>query len=363
VKPPGLITRTRDDAARRWRAARQQHHWLDHVVIAWERYKDNRGNHFAGAITYFSFLALFPLILLAVSVLGFVLQHNAHLETTLFDKITANVPGPFGKTLKDSINAAINSRTSVGVIGLVGVALAGLGWVGNLRAAINAVWGVEPPKRKFLAAKVADLIVLAGLGLAALASIALTVVGTAFTDRILRVLGLDEVTGVYTLVKVLGIVLAVAGDMVVFAWLLVRLPRAQPPAAIVLRGALLAAVGFEILKVIGTYYIDRVTRSATAGIFGSIIGILVWIDLVSRYLLYCAAWTATAADRAAAAPSDEAAAVGLGHAQAGATATRPVRGLSPLGVAGSLFGAGAAVGAGAVAALAARRRRRGRARS
>ena len=338
----------------RWRAAQENHAWLDHTVIAWDRYKQSNGNYFAAAITYFSFLALFPLVLLAVSVLGFVLRRNPDLLRKLLDNVSSNVPGAFGDTLKSSINAAIDSRAGVGVLALAGVLLIGLGWVSNLRAAINAMWGVEAPQRNFVQARLANLIVLAGLGLGSIVSIGLTVIGTALTDHVLRAAELDDVTGMHVLVKVFGIALAVVGDVLIFAWLLVRLPGADLPARVVLRGALLAAVGFEVLKVVGAYYIARVTHSPTVGVFGSVIGLLVWIYLVARFLLYCAAWTATATERPQppAKPEPATEPESMTEPEPG-----PPRILSPLGVAGSLFGAGAAAGAAVVAAIVRRRRR------
>ena len=335
---PGFVTRIRDGAKARWHAAGERYFWLKHIVVAYNRFKDNHGNHFAAAITYFSFLALFPLLLLAASVLGFVLRNRPDLQNDLFGHITSALPGGFGQTVKDSIDAAVNARAGIGVIGLVGLLLTGLGWVGNLRAGIDAVWGVDPPKKNFFQSKAANLVVLAGLGLGIMISIGITVVGTSFTDKILQAASLDDVAGVHNLVKIAGIVIAVAGDLVIFGWVLVRLPRAQLPAWVVFKGALLAAVGFEILKTIGTYYISRITRSPTVGVFGSVIGVLVWIDLVSRYLLYCAAWTATA--RLPDAPEIEAALEQVGPP----VVESPRPAMSPLRVAGSLFGAGAAVG-------------------
>lgn len=345
------LDRMRDGVRRRWRAAKQRSRSLDHAVTAWDRFRDGHGNYYAAAITYFSFLAIFPLLLLAVSVLGFVLHHNPDLLQRLLDNIAANVPGGFGDTLTNSVNAAINARASVGLLGLVGLLLTGLGWIGNVRAAISAMWSTEPAKRNFFQAQLANLIVLVGLGLASLVSIGLTVVGTAFTDTILRAASLDEVTGVHTLVKIFGIVLAMAGDMLVFAWLLVRLPGVRLPVRAVLRGSLLAALGFELLKIGGAYYIARVTDSPAVGLFGSVIGILVWIYLVARYLLYCAAWTATA-------NPPPPVAVDAPPVPAPVSADEPPRVLSPLALAGSLFGAGVAAGGGIVAWLTARRRRR-----
>ena len=351
MKLPGWITRTRNAAQARWHALVERYFWIKHLVLAWNRFSENNGNHYAGALTYFSFLALFPLLLLAVSVLGFVLRHNTELQNQLFDKITSGLPGGFGETVKQAVDSAIRARTSVGLVGLAGLLIAGLGWVGNLRAAVNAVWGVEPPRRNFFAAKLADLVVLVGLGVGILASIGLTVAGTTLTDRILRAIGAYGVAGVHTLAQITGIVLAVAGDLVIFAWVLVRLPRAELPARVVFKGALFAAIGIEILKLVGTYYISRVTHSPAVGAFGSIIGVLVWIDLVSRFLLYSAAWTATAHQPEP--PETDAA---LEHVAPPVEAPPP-RAPSPLRLAGSLFGAGVALGGGAVAALAARRRR------
>jgi membrane protein len=347
-----LVSRVRSGASRRWRAARQRYHWLNHAVAAWDRFRDKNGNHFAGALTYFSFLALFPVVLLAASVLGFVLRNNPGLQNDLYDKVTSGLPGGFGQIVRDSIQAAERQRTGVGVLGLAGLLVAGLGWVGNLRAAVNAVWGVEAPKRNFVIAKLADLVVLVGLGIGIVVSVGLTAIGTAFTDAILRAADLERVGGMHNLVSIAGYVLAVVGDVLIFSWMLGRLPQARAPARVVLKGALLAAVGFGVLKVIGTYYIARVASSPTVGAFGSIIGVLVWIDLVSRYLLYCAAWTATGV-----APAAQAAAIEPEQLPPPGPPARPA--MSPLRVATSLFGAGVAVGGGAMAAaLTARRHRR-----
>jgi membrane protein len=141
-------------------------------------------------------------------------------------------------------------------------------------------------------AKVVNLGVLAGLGVALVASLGVTVVGTATTDQILRALSLDTLPGMHVLVTALGIVLSVAGDVLIFWWLLVRLPAIEVPRAVAVRGALLAAAGFEVLKIIGTYTIAHSAKSPTAGPFASVLAVLIWIQLVARFMLFCCAWTA-----------------------------------------------------------------------
>ena len=89
------------------------------------------------------------------------------------------------------------------------------------------------------------------------------------------------------------IAIAVAGDSIIFWWLLVRLPQADVNKEVALKGAVLASVGFEILKIVGTYTIAHTASSPTAGPFAGIVAVLVWIQLVARWMLFSCAWIAT----------------------------------------------------------------------
>jgi membrane protein len=279
--------------AARWQALRLRRPSVRHAADAWTLLRDHNGNQYAAAITYFSFLALFPLLLLAVAVTGFVLHAHPAAQQSLFDHITKSVPGSFGNTLHSAIETAIKQRTGVGIIGLAGVVLAGSSWIGNLRTAIDGVWGRRPAQRNFVKAKLANLAILAGLGLGILISLGLTVLGTALTDQILSALSLDDLPGAHLLVRALGLLLAVLGDVGIFWWMLVRLPQVEVAQRIGLRTAIMAAIGFEVLKIAGTYTIAVSANSPTAGPFAGLVAILIWIQLVSRFLLYCVAWTAT----------------------------------------------------------------------
>ncbi len=115
-----------------------------------------------------------------------------------------------------------------------------------------------------------------------------------------------------------------AADTLIFAWMLVRLPRSPIPTRAVLKGAVFAAVGFEALKVAASYYISRVAQSPSAGIFGSIIGLLVWVNLVSRFVLFATAWTATGSGF-----EDDVGETAAEEAGSGEAAGEPVAGARP----------------------------------
>jgi len=113
---PGAFGRLKARAGERWQAARRRHGWLDHLADAYGHYQGRHGDQLAAAITYFSFLALFPLILLGVSVTGFVLASSPDLQKQLLDHVAAQAPGSFGDTLRSVIKHAIDQRAAVGVI-------------------------------------------------------------------------------------------------------------------------------------------------------------------------------------------------------------------------------------------------------
>jgi membrane protein len=341
------------------RRQRAQRPWLDHLIRAYKQYKDRNGDHVAAAITYFSFLALFPLVLLGASVAGFVLASNEELKGRLQDVIADNVPGSLGDTMSKAVDSVIANRGSIGVIALLGVAYAGLGWVANLRSGVQIVWAGEVQKESFLKAKLADALILVGLGLGIVLSIALTSGGTAATNAVVEALGLDGVPGMGTLVRVIGILLALAADTLLFAWMFTRLPGVPIRYRTVLRGALFAAVGYEILKVVGTTYIAGVTSNPTYGPLAGAIGLLVWIDLVSRFLLLSAAWTATGPQPVGPgeipAPQEGFAVPVDGRPRRGVVGPAPEDAVTreapnPAAVAGALVGTGALIGAGATAA-------------
>ena len=70
-------------------------------------------------------------------------------------------------------------------------------------------------------------------------------------------------------------------------------PSVSHPLRLLLPGALFGAAGFEVLKLIGGYYLSLISDSVTASAFGGAVGLLVWINLVARFAFFTAAWTAT----------------------------------------------------------------------
>lgn len=275
---------------------RRQRPWLDHLVRAGTAYTDRNGNHYAAAITYFSVLSLFPLLMIAFAAAGFVLVGNAALLAELKNGITEAVPSGLGETINKVVDQAIESRSTVGVIGLLAAAYSGLGWMSNLRDALTAQWGQEHQDRPFLTTAVKDLLSLLGLGLALAVSFGLSAAGSGLGSWLLGLVGLDDDAWALFLLRVATIILSLAANWLVFLWVLSRLPREKVGVRSAVRGAIAAAIGFEVLKQIFTIYLATVVDSPSGQLFGPIIGLLLFANFVSRFLLFITAWTATATE-------------------------------------------------------------------
>lgn len=268
--------------------------WLDHLIRAADAFSERYGNQFAAAITYFSVLSLFPLLMIAFAVAGFVLQAQPELLTELKNGISEAVPGSLGSTINDVVSTALESKSTVGVIGLLAALYSGIGWMSNLRDALTAQWGQKGGQQPLLPTMLKDLLALLSLGAALVVSFGLTAAGTGLANLLLKSVGLDQVGWARFLLFLATLMLSIVANWLVFLWVLTKLPRERVDVRSAVKGALAAAIGFEVLKQLGAIYLNTVTNSPTGALFGPVIGLLVFANLVARFLLFITAWTATA---------------------------------------------------------------------
>lgn len=87
-------------------------------------------------MTYFSVLALVPVLMMAFAAAGYVLAGSPQLLAELREAITSTVPAVLAPTVNSIIDTAIEQRDAVGILGLVFALVAGLGWTVNLREAL-----------------------------------------------------------------------------------------------------------------------------------------------------------------------------------------------------------------------------------
>jgi membrane protein len=283
---------------------------VQHLVAALNRYNDRLGTQFAGSMTYFSFLALVPMLMVAFSVAGFVLATHPAVVTGLRGDIARQLPSGLSDTVTGILDTAVNARLTVGIIGLVVALYSGISWMGNLRGAIQAMWRPDFDSNNEVRAE--NLLIyywkslhyLVFLGVAILLSLALTAAGSSAQMLLLRWLRLDKVSWLGPVFTVVPILLAVAADVLIFLWLYQALsPRHLKPARKPLvRGAIAVSAAFEVLKLAFTVILPLLLTSTTAKLFGQVIGLLFFLNLVATAVLFVAAWIATTPGQPSAAP-------------------------------------------------------------
>jgi membrane protein len=277
--------------------------WVAHLMRMMERFGQRLGSQFAAAITYFSFFSLVPMLMVSFAITGIVLSSQPELIQKVKDEVGSVLSSAGGQTsdaLNGVIDNAVEARWSIGIVALVLALYTAIGWMTNLRMAVRAQWRQdfeedEDDKETFFVALGKDLLALVVLGLGILLSVVLTTVGTGLTGFVAELFGVDDVGWITAVLSIVPIALAIGVSTMIFYFLYRFLPRhsEEIPRRKIWRGAIAAAVIYEILKLALSLLIQQFSSSPTAAVFGSVIALLAFINLVARMILMVAAWIGT----------------------------------------------------------------------
>lgn len=252
----------------------QRHRWIGFPFAVVQKYADDQAGYLAATITYYGFFAVFPLLLVLTTSLGFVLQGHPHLERQIVDSALGQFP-VIGPQLS---RGSLHGSTVALALGLAAALWAGMGVFLAAENAMNHLWGV-PFKRRpdALRARARALLLLLVLGGGALATTILAsfaTVGARF--------GLAWKLG--------SLGCSTALDVGLF-WLGFRLLTAREVSWRQLRGGAIAAgLLYALLQTLGGYYVGHTLKHAgnVYGTFGLVIGLLSWIYLSAHITLLAA---------------------------------------------------------------------------
>lgn len=268
-----------------------------------DRFEESKGNFFAAGLTYYTIFALFPLLMVSFSVGGFILSRRPDVLTGIDNKVRAAVPGALGQQLLDLMNSAIDARASVGVIGLAAAVWVGLNWMANLRTALSEMWRQGEGSKGYIRTKFSDLAAIVSSFVAILATLALSALADAAPmGTVLGWLGIHNAPVLDAILRGVSILVSVALSWLVFSWMIARLPREPVSFASSVRAALIAAIGFELFKLVASIYLKSVLRSPAGATFGPVLGLMVFAYVTARMLLFATAWAATSTENLIAAP-------------------------------------------------------------
>ncbi|MFF5182693.1 YihY/virulence factor BrkB family protein [Streptomyces sp. NPDC000345] len=259
-----------------------------HAWRSYERLDRVKWTRLAAAMTFISFVALFPLLTLAAAITAATLSESQ--QRNVQDKIADQVPGISDQL---DIEGLVQNAGTVGLIAGAVLLFTGIGWVGQMRDCLRAVWELPDKEENPVLNKAKDAGILVGLGGAVLATLALSTVASALVGRITDTLGIDKQGWGSVLLHLAASAIAVLADFLLLLYVLTLLPGVEPTRHRLFVAALIGAVGFELLKLLLSGYMQGVAGKSMYGAFGVPIALLLWINFTSKLILYCAAWTAT----------------------------------------------------------------------
>lgn len=282
-----LVTRVKERIA----IARQRRPLLDQVVRTVEHYGEVKGNIQAGAVTYFAFVSFFPLLALGFALIGYVARVYPDAKQDLVSAINALLPGLVGRG-EGQVSLADIEDSAPGIlsIGILVVLYSGLGWLSSMRDALTVVFGLPPwVHPNFFIGKLRDLVALASLGLILVVSVGVSGVVRGLSEQILEWFGLAG--GMGWLLGLLALLIGMAANALLFFALFKVLVKPSLPSRALWSGAVLGAVGFEILKQVSQLLLASTRHAPAFQAFGIALIIVVWIYYFSRVVMYAASWS------------------------------------------------------------------------
>jgi membrane protein len=251
--------------------AQQTRPWLAIAAATGKNFGDNQAGKLAALIAYYAFASLFPLLLVAYTVLDLISTNNAKLGERLtkalhdYPVIGTQFGGP---------SQGLSKTGFALVIGILLTLYAGRGVAMAMQNAMNTVWGVPQFRRpRFPKSLLRSLGLIAVLGPGEIVTIALSSIagGTGH-------LGSE-------LAKVAAFVVSLLLNIILF-WLGFRIATSKEVSGRELRlSAILAAIAWQVLQLIGGNFIGHATNSAY-GVFAVVLGLLAWFYLQAQITLY-----------------------------------------------------------------------------
>jgi membrane protein len=254
----------------------QRHAWLAVPVAVWKKFNDDQAGNLAALIAYSALVAVFPLLLLLVTVLDIVLKDNPELKKKVLNAALDHYP-VIGQQMVDSIGRLSQAGIAL-VVAVVGILIGSLGVANSVQNALNSIWEIPFARRPGFPwswLRSIALIIAVGTGL-----IATTVLSglAAGAGRVLPGAGPSVLALAVSLVLNFGLF-----------WLAFRLGTASEITWRQLwLGAAISAVIWQILQWVGTSFVSHQIAHASPlyGTFALVLGLIAWLYLQAQLTLY-----------------------------------------------------------------------------
>jgi len=268
---------------------------IRHTVKGWQ---DDDGALLAASTAYYTVLSLFPLLLILISVLGFVLSFSSGAQDSqrqLLELLARNTSTELAQHV-DVVLAEVRMKAAVsGPLGMLALLLAAIGIFAQFERAFDRIWKVKKPAAKGVVAAIRNALLHRLRAFLMLMSVGLLVVvafvaSTGISVTRSLAIGLPYGTVLWRFVEVL---LSVGINWLLFMLIYKVLPKARVLWIDAAQGAAVAAVLWEVNRqLLAALVIGE--RYSAYGVVGSIIALLLWVYLASSILFFGAEYVGAA---------------------------------------------------------------------
>jgi YihY family inner membrane protein len=262
----------------------QRSRLLGFPLAVMRKFKDDNGGALTTVVAYNAFFALFPLLLVVVTVLGFLLGRDSGFQQRVLGSAVAEFP-IIGEEVRDNIHGLRGSGFGL-VVGLAAFAWGARGLTQVAQHAMAEIWDIPGAQRpSFWARQVRGLLLLVVFAVGLAASSLLIWLGS-YGGQVVAV-ALANLAG------------AAALNVGLFLLAFRVLTPRQIPTRELAAGALVAGVAWQLLQAVGGYLVARYLRhtSEVYGVFAIVLGLLFWLYLGAQLTLYGAEVNVVAARR------------------------------------------------------------------
>jgi membrane protein len=264
----------------------QRRPWLGYVIGAWKKFGDDQAGNLAALVAYYAFVSIFPLLLVLYTVLDLVLRSNPKLKAHVLNSAFAQYP-----LIGTQLRSHTHSLSGTGIALIIGIILTLFGARGvadAIQNAMNTVWEVPYTRRPKFPSSILrsfGLIMVVGPGLIITITLSSFAGGTGHL-----------ISG--PAARIGALLISLVLNIGVF-WLAFRVgAAAEVRMRDMLLGAVIAAVGWQILQYFGGYLIGHQLKTNSAyGTFGVVLGLLAWFYLQAQLTLYAVEFSIVRARR------------------------------------------------------------------
>jgi YihY family inner membrane protein len=266
-------------AVRRLDNWQQRHSAAAFVFAVVKKFGDDQGGYLVALLTYFAFLAIFPLLLALTGVLGLVLRDSPHLQQQIVNSALADFP-VIGSQLRSQVGlASLHHSGPALIIGIAGALLGGRGLANAVQYTLNSLWNVPKVNRPgfpFNWLRTFGLLGLMGLGTLITAAAA-SLIASA------HLLGLGGAP-IHALAFIAG---AAVESLLFLAAFRLATAKAVATRDLIL-GAVLSGIAWQILLSFAGIIVSHDLRHAhaVAGLFGLVLGLMAWMGLQATVTVY-----------------------------------------------------------------------------